>query len=789
MTNRAEALKGLTSEQAAQLHKDGKGNLPPKSAGRSTGHILLNNLFTRFNILNLILALALLLVHSHRNMLFIGVVILNTLISTVQEIRAKKTVDRLTLLVTAPVPVLRDGQWGQLPDDQLVEGDLVRFSAGVQVCADAQVILGQGAADEALLTGESDAVPKVEDDLLFSGTIITEGQLYARLIRVGSACYAGQLVQSVRKVKTVRSQLMEDLGKLIRFISIFLLPLGLLLFAKHYWRLGGALEPAVSGTVAAVLGMIPEGLILLTSMTLAVGVIRLGQKNTLVQELYGIENLARVDTLCVDKTGTITQGDLRVEEVIPLPGVTMAQVNTAVRRMLQACEDDNLTFQALRRHWAGHQVPDGEVAFRVPFSSLRKWSAVSFKTQGTLLVGAPEFLLKDRMPKVLENRITGYANQGYRVLLLARSPASLKDKTLPEEISPQALILLNDQIRADFAETARFLAQEGVAIKVISGDNPRTVAEVARRAGLDGADNWTDASLWQDDEALAQAAGRYTVFGRVAPDQKRKLVQALQGTGHTVAMVGDGVNDVPALKVCDCAIAMAGGSDAAQKVSQLTLMDGQFSALPHVVLEGRRVINNITRSASLFLVKTLFSFFLSLLTLLLPLAYPFRPIQMTLISVFTVGIPAFFLAMEPNKERVKGDFLTTILKNALPGALNNLLLIILLYAFSRPLGLSYDQRSTIAWIAAGVTGILVLAWTSRPLTLMRGLLILSMSLGLILAALAFGGFFLLTPLRDKALLLALGLTALSPFILWLTRKAVAKGIIAWENRPKAEASA
>jgi len=775
MDERTEQLTGLTSEQAAQLHREGKGNTPPRAAGRSTGQIVLHNLFTWFNILNFLLALALASVQSWRNMLFMGVVVFNTLISTVQELRAKKTVDRLTLLVQAPVPVLRDGGWTALPSEQLVAGDVVRFSAGDQVCADAQVLDGQGAANESLLTGESDAVAKAQGDELYSGSFISEGRLYARLTKVGGNSYAGQLVQSVRKVKVARSQQMEDLKKLIRFISFFLLPVGLILFAKQYWWLKDPLDKAIPSAVAAMIGMIPEGLMLLTSMALAVGVIRLGQQNTLVQELYGIENLARVDTLCVDKTGTITKGCLRVQEVVPLEGATQGEIDVCMLRMLQTSQDDNLTFRALREYWHGEAPHPGEPAVRVPFSSARKWSAVGFTATGSTIIGAPEFVLGGHVPPALDEQVRGHARQGLRVLLLAHSPLLPQDNCLPGGVCPLALILLNDEIREDFADTAAFLRREGVDIKVISGDNPVTVAEVARRAGLHGAESWVDASQLTDEASLARAAERYTVFGRVAPDQKRQLVLALKAAGRTVAMMGDGVNDVPALKVCDCAIAMAGGSDAAQRVSQLTLLNENFSALPQVILEGRRVINNITRSASLFLVKTCFSYLLSLLMLILPLPYPFHPIQLTLVSTFTVGIPSFFLALAPNRERVKAGFLTTILKNALPGALTNLLLILLLFTLAGPLGLAEDVRSTIAVGAIGFTGLMVLAYTSLPLNLMRGLLLAVMAAGMAGAALLFGRFFLLAPLPGAGLWLMIGLMALAPAALWLMRRAVARG--------------
>lgn len=758
----AEIYQGLTTKEAKRLQEEGKGNAPPKSAGRTVGQILLGNLFTWFNILNLLLALALVAVRSYRNMLFMGVVVFNTLISTVQEVRAKRTVDKLTLLVQAPVPVLRDGVWGELPPEQLVLGDVVRFSAGDQVCADAQVLDGLGAANESLLTGESDALLKTRGDALLSGSTITEGRLFARLTQVGEMSYASQLVQSARRKKAARSRLMEDLKKLIRFISVFLLPVGILLFAKQYWLLKNPLHTAIPTTVAAMIGMIPEGLMLLTSMALAVGVIRLGKQDTLVQELYGIENLARVDTLCVDKTGTITKGCLKVEEVLPLDGRGQEDISTQLRRLLQASEDDNLTFQALRGHFT-QALPADTVTARVPFSSARKWSSVTFAMHGTLLIGAPEFVLPD-MPPALQEMVNTHAQRGLRVLLLAHSSKAPENQVLPSGIQPLALITLHDEIREDFAQTVAFLNREDVQVKVISGDNPRTVAEVARRAGLTGAEKWADASAFASDEELAQAADKYMVLGRVAPEQKKKLILALKQRGHTVAMVGDGVNDVPALKSCDCAIAMAGGSDAARKVSQVTLMRENFSALPAIILEGRRVINNMTRSASLFLVKTCFSYLLALITLFLPWPYPFSPIQLTLISTFTVGVPSFFLALEPNKERVKTGFLQTILTNALPGAVTNVVLVLLLFVLSDVLQLPPAQRSTIAVGALGATGLMVLLQTSRPLTPLRLGLLAVMAAGLILTALLFGRFFLLVPLPGKELTLMLGLMAISPLL-------------------------
>lgn len=766
-------VQGLSSQEAERLRGLGKANVPSKGAGRSVGQIILENLFTWFNILNVLLALALASVQSWRNMLFMGVVVFNTLISTIQEIRAKQTVDRLTLLVAAPVAVLRDGQWIHLPAEDLVEGDVVRLSAGDQVCADAMVLSGQGAADESLLSGESEPVNKVQGDELLSGSAITEGQLLARLTKVGDDSYAGQLVQSVRKVKVSRSQLMEDMKKLIRVVSYFLVPMGVVLFAKQHLWLDHPIERAIPSTVAAMIGMIPEGLMLLTSMSLAVGVIRLGEQNTLVQELYGIENLARVDTLCVDKTGTITTGSLRVEQVVPLEGTEDGAVDRDIRLMLGASQDDNLTFQALRAHWQV-EAPSAmaEGVEWVPFSSARKWSATVFTGKGSVVLGAPEFILGDGMPEALGRLVARYAAQGLRVLLLARSPHGIERYTLPPGLQPRALILLGDHIREDFAQIAHYLEEEGVEVKVVSGDNPLTVKDVARRAGLSHADRCVDMSRVTEQEALNQAAEECTVYGRVSPEQKRQLVQSMKDAGRTVAMMGDGVNDVPALKVCDCAIAMAGGSDAARRVSQVTLLDQNFSALPQVILEGRRVINNITRSASLFLVKTIFSFLMALLTLALPIQYPFQPIQLTIISTFTVGIPSFFLALTPNRDRVRGNFLRTILRNSLPGALTNVLLLLAMYYLSRHMGLTHQQRSTIALVVVGFTGLLILALTSLPLNFARGTLLIAMTLGLMVTAVTMPRMFYLTSLPGAGWWVMFALMALSPALLLTLRGAV-----------------
>lgn len=760
---------GLSGAEAQKLILEGKGNAVPKNeGGRSVLNILFHNLVNWFNILNLLLALALILVGSYRNLLFMGVVVFNTLIATVQEIKAKKTVDRLSLLAEAPLPVLRDGRYVDLTGNQMVLGDRVRFPLGSQICADALVLEGNGACDESLLSGESDPVLKERGSVLYSGSFVTEGTLEARLTCVGKDSYAGKLVSSVKKIKVSHSRLMDDLQKLIRIISFFLIPMGLLLFLKQSCILNEPLDKTIPSSVAAMIGMIPEGLMLLTSVALAAGVVKLGAKHILVNELYGIENLARVDIVCVDKTGTITEGKLNLNRLFPVQGLDVAELDLKLKRFTFSNPDRNLTTEALRYAYGVSDALLTPAPSHIPFSSARKWSAVGFEDE-SLVLGAPEFVFPGDVQTEFKERASSYALQGYRVLALAQSPEALVGRELPQALSPLGLILFNDKIREDFKDTALYLKNQGVKVKVISGDNPRTVAEVASRAGLPDAMDFVDATTLTSPEALKEAALKYTVFGRVMPEQKKQLILLMKEAGHSVAMMGDGVNDVPALKVADCAIAMAHGSDAAKKVAQITLMKNQFSALPSVILEGRRVINNITRSASLFLVKTCFSLLLSLLTLFSPFLYPFQAIQLTLVSSFSVGIPGFFLALEPNEERVRGNFLKTIFLNALPGALTNLFQVLLIFLVTKPLSLSAEQASTLAVYALLMTGMLVLYFTCRPLSARRLILLFAMALGMVLSCLFFPKLFLLVPLPQSAALLGLALVALDPLIYILIR--------------------
>ncbi len=762
---------GLSTQEAQRRREEGLGNASKVDDGKTLWTILRENLFTLFNLLNLCLALALLAVGSYRNMLFMGVVVSNTLIGTIQELRARHTIRKLQVLNAPVVHVLRDGAEQECKPDDLVLGDLVILRAGDQVCADAIVLEGSGAANESLLTGESNAVMKHRQDWLMSGSYITEGRFTAQLQRVGDNSYANQLTRAARKIKRPKSALMTDLNKLLKLVSAILLPLGILLFCKQFFLAGDPLTQAVPSTVAAMLGMIPEGLILLTSVAMAVGVVTLGRHDTLVQELYGIETLARADVLCLDKTGTITTGDMAVDRLIPLDGdeETFA---AALSRFLGSFEMTSGTLKAL----AERVAPGSEKPLAVlPFSSQRKKSAASFADGKTLILGAPAMVLGDQYTGDVLRLAESEAAAGSRVLVLAEAEGCVTETDAPPVTRTLGLIILSDTLRPNAADTLRYFQQQGVTVKVISGDHPQTVSAIAHRVELPGWDRWVDASTLTTEADIAQACERYTVFGRVSPSQKKQLVKALKAAGHSVAMTGDGVNDIPALKAADCSIAMAGGSDAAKHAAQLTLLTDDFACLPLVVGEGRRVINNITRAASLFLVKTLYSFALSVLLLLLPLSYPFQPIQLTFISTLTIGTPSFFLALEPNRERIRGSFLETVLTRAIPGAAAVALCATLSMA-AEHLGWAPAVCSTLATLSAGGIGLMILATVCFPFSPMRAGLMAAMLIGFVLGALLLGELFFFEALGAAQLLTLAGLYALGATTLftmrWLMRRRI-----------------
>ena len=679
-------MTGLTDEQVRERIEEGKVNADENPNTRTYKQIVRENTLTFFNFLNLVLLILVLVVGSYKNAFFVGIIIINTLIGIAQEIRAKITIDKLAILTARKSIVIREGQKWTVPTEELVLDDIVCLKTGDQVPADARILEGSLEVNESLLTGESDNLPKNEGDELFSGSFVTSGEACCQIIHVGKENYASQITSEAKEFKRHNSELKNSLNAILKVISIIIVPLGGLLFYKQYYLAGDSFRDSVVSMVAGVLGMIPEGLVLLTSVALTLGALVLANKKTLVQELYCIETLARVDTLCLDKTGTITEGTMCVERVEPyIPGSKPAEENSAVpleiseentdqlteiekimAGLMHVLKDQNATIDALRKRFPAKQNLTLEHV--IPFSSDRKYSGAVFEEAGTCLMGAAQFLFPEENGE-LTACCQQYAEEGLRVLVLAVSPEKAEGTELPEGLKPLGLLLLTDVIRQEAPDTLEFFDSQEVDLKVISGDDPVTVASIARRAGLKNADQFVDATTLETEEQLYEAVSQYSVFGRVTPQQKKQMVQALKAQGHTVAMTGDGVNDVLALKEADCSIAMAQGSDAAKNIANVVLLDSNFASMPHIVNQGRRVVNNIRTAASMFLIKTMFSVMLSLLTIFFGNSYPFEPIQMSLISACAVGIPTFLLAQENNYEKIDHTFLRHVFLNAFPAAI------------------------------------------------------------------------------------------------------------------------
>ena len=729
----ADPTLGLTEAEAAERLAAGYGNLPPKSAGKSAAQIVLGNVFTYFNLVFFALAALLIAAGAWNNLLFLGVVFFNTVIGIVQELRSKKTLDKLSLLDMPECTVLRDGAARTVKTDALVLGDIVRIKAGDQICADAEVLSGTCAVNESLVTGEADEIPKQAGDALLSGSFVTEGTVTARLTAVGSDAHAAKLTLAAKRQKQKQApEMIRDLQRLIRWVGIFIVPFGTLLACKECLWLGRGYAEGIVSVCGALIGLIPEGLYLLTSIALSGAVLRLAKKQVLTRELACVETLARVDVLCVDKTGTITTGELSVSDY------TLLQPDCDLRviaDILAATGDENATAHALKARFADCTTRSAVSA--VPFSSARKYSAATFADGETWMLGAPDVLGYD------------VGAETRRTILLARGS------------EPAALLYLSDSLRPSARETFAEFAARDVQIKVLSGDSPQTASAAAKAVGIANAENAVDARTLTDD-TLFDAAARYTVFGRVTPERKRELIAALKAQGHTVAMTGDGVNDVLALKEADCAVAMAAGSDAASRVSDLVLLENDFSVMPAVAAEGRRVVGNLGRSATLFLVKNLFSLALSLIALVLLAPYPLTAARMTFVSSLTIGIPGFFLAMEPDEQRLRGRFLKTALLRALPSALADLLLCGAAMALGASIALSQDEIGTVCAIVTAVVGLLTVASVSRPLTRLRIILLAGLTLALAVCVAFFGRLFMLTPLPLVGWLLTAALCAAAP---------------------------
>ncbi len=716
---------GLSEEQARERAAAGYANLPVDPPTKTVWQIIRDNTFTYFNMIFLILGLCIVMVRRWMNLTFMGVVLCNTLIGIVQELRSKRTLDKLNVLSSPKAVVIRAGKERTVPTSALVRDDIVKFSMGDQICADAAVVSGRCQVNEALVTGEADEIDKAPGDTLLSGSFLVSGSCLARLTAVGEDSFASQLTLAAKaQGRRKAAGMMLSLKKLVKWIGIIIIPFGAVMFFKEYGVLDRDLTDSVTSTVASLIGMIPEGLYLLTSLALVAGLRRLAQKDTLCHEMGRIETLARVDTLCVDKTGTITENEMSVEDVVPVTPeeCSAEEIASIMADYVASMSDDNDTMAALRRHFAG--TAGRTPAQVLPFTSARKYSGVAFTDGSSYLVGAPEMVLGHKYGAFIEG-ITEYSAQGCRVLALASLEGDLQ--VAPADNSkPLALLLLSNRIRPEAPDTFAYFARQGVAVKVISGDNPMSVSAVAERAGIPGAKNCVDMRTVSTYMQMKTAAARYTVFGRVTPEQKQRLIRAMREAGHTVAMTGDGVNDVLALKEADCSVAMASGSDVACQVSDLVLMKSDFSAMPFVVGEGRRVINNIERSAALYIVKNIFCFCLAIITMAAALPYPFAPSQLSLVSALTIGIPSFVLALEPNRDLVRGKFLANVIMRALPAALTDLVLILAVLMISGALKLEEDNMSTIATGVMGAVGFFMVYRTSKPLNSLRRAMLITL---------------------------------------------------------------
>ena len=808
-------MTGLTNEQVQQRIEEGKINVNENPNTRSYKQIVRENVLTFFNFLNLALMIMVLLVGSYKNSMFMGIIVINTVIGIIQEVRAKKTLDKLAILTESKAVVLREGKKWSISTEKLVLDDILFLKTGDQVPADARVLEGSIEVNESLLTGESDNLQKNEGDELFSGSFVTSGEACCQVIHVGKDNYASQITSEAKEFKRHNSELRNSLNAILKTISVIIVPMGMLLFYKQYYIAGNGIRDAVVNMVAAVLGMIPEGLVLLTSVALTLGALTLTRKNTLVQELYCIETLARVDTLCLDKTGTITAGTMCVEQVQPyvegmeikapdganvsesestingaegetkeltelaaseIQGaentgltvsgaqleLTMGGIERVMANMMSVLKDKNATADALHKRFA--RRTDMPVDHCIPFSSDRKYSGVAFKEEGTYLMGAAQFLFPDGNEDLMK-QCSAYGKEGLRVLVLAHSPNLNQENELPEGLKPVALFMLTDIIRDNAPETLAFFKDQGVDLKVISGDDPVTVSAIAKKAGLENADKYIDATTITTPEDMERAVAECSVFGRVTPQQKKEMVLALQKQKHTVAMTGDGVNDVLALKEADCSVVMAEGSDAAKNIANVVLMDSNFAAMPEIVNQGRRVVNNIRTAASMFLIKTIFSVLLCLITIFWGDSYPFEPIQMSLISACAVGIPTFLLAQENNFNKIESGFLRYVFMNAFPAAVTITGCVFTIMLVCQNVYHSNVMLSTACFLVTGWNYMAALKTVYAPLSRYRKIIIYGMQFIFFFAAVCVQNLLALGSLEFGMIILVFILMTFSPVVI------------------------
>ena len=746
--------EGLTDEQVAERVHVQATNETIDPSFKTNKQIVLQNIFTYFNLIFIVLAVLLCLVSSYKNLTFLPVILANTGIAIYQEIRSKKILDNLSVLNAAKVTVVRNGAANKIDMEELVLDDVILLETGQQIPADGYVLDGKLQVNEALLTGEADEIVKEVDDYLMSGSFVVSGKAYVRLDKVGYDSYISQLTAKAKKMGGgEQSEMIASLNKLIKWIGIIIIPIGITLFSQSYFFNGNTIKESVVAMEAALIGMIPEGLYLLTTIALAMSAARLAKQRVLLHDMKSIETLARVNVLCVDKTGTITENQMSVQKLVIAKNEQAEQQATRIQELIsdyaKAMANDNATMQAIKTYF--NKPTDQEPLSILPFSSVQKFSSVTF-ADGVYVLGAPEMVLRERFETV-KNEFNQYADQGYRVLVFGSYQGILSEALLEAEVIPLAYLLIANPIRKEAPDTFAYFKEQGVAIKVISGDNPQTVSTVALQAGIANADQYIDVSQLAEEDYLS-AVEKYTVFGRVKPEQKMQFVQLLKQK-NTVAMTGDGVNDILAMKEADCSIAMASGNEATIQAAQVALLDSDFSRMPEIVAEGRRVVNNIERSASLFLVKNIFSFLLSVFSVLFALTYPLEPSQITLISLFTIGLPSFLLALEENKNRIEGKFIVNVLEKAIPGGLTDMTVVGTLVVGGVILHLNKTDVSTASTMLLTAVGFLVLYKICHPLNQFRGQIILFCAAGILFSVVFLHKLFSISAISPVSILLLL----------------------------------
>lgn len=739
---------GLTKKEVKERINAGKTNQSDASTGLTVKQIILSNTLTYFNLIFLVITVLLCIVGSFRNLTFLPIILWNIIIGIIQEWRAKKTLDKMNLLNAPHTIVVRDGKESKVTSEELVQDDVVLLSAGEQICADATVLEGNVQVNESLLTGESDEIDKKKGDTLLSGSFVVSGRCYARLDKVGNESYISKLTSEAKTIDGYeQSEMVRSINEIIKWVGIVIIPIGVILFYQSFFLNGVTFQKSITSMVAAVLGMIPEGLYLLTTVALALSTMRLSKRKVLLHDMKSIETLARVDVLCVDKTGTITEPKMKVKEVV----FEEDDVTERLTDYVLASKDNNATMQALQS-FIPEDAEQKHAALKVvPFTSSTKYGGIIFD-DATYLLGAPEFIMRSEFEKI-EDKILPYTDKGYRALLFAKYDGTELEHGLSGSVEPLAYVIFENPIRQNAKQTFEYFKKQKVAIKVISGDNPKTVSEISEQAGIDGARNYVDASTLTTDAQVEEALETKTVFGRVTPKQKQAFVSALQKNGHTVAMTGDGVNDILAMKDADCSVAMASGSEATAQVAQVVLLDSDFVHMPNVVLEGRQVVNNIQRSASLFLVKNIFSLLMAVFSAVLMFTYPLEPSQISLVTGFTIGVPGFLLALEPTKDRIKGHFLTNVFIKAFPAGLTDMVSVAALVVCGKIFGISDDEISTMATLLLGAIGLIVLVRISRPFNKKKWAILWLNVAGLVFCFLFLKHLFAISPLSRADFLL------------------------------------